>query len=411
MTATLSYERVAASRRRGETLIEIMASIMVLAIGLVGVLAAIPFGGFRMAQMTEADASSTIGRNAARIMSANGWCNPYSWYVRNENGTSYFSAPDRVDGSRSLLWGRSNGDGTENFYLDLTYPFVIDPVGYATYDPWTQLVNSGSYVAQFPHVCPLPQESGGTAFIPSSGIVSRQGKIALEDWFENGFERIFFQPDDLISGYPDSEDDSAYRPLVEDEWKSVVDFSNTLSSDEASIPSYAGRYSWMAFVYPETSSSYIDGCEFSTITSAKYDVIAFRDRIAGDEKAFQASVGGAGYRGGDVTVYLDTCVDSDNNGANSDADLDRIREQLAQTRYIMLVGKSDYTYPTASGGTITPEKVCWYRIANFANVTKERVRLSLIGADTPKNWTNDGTLVTAILYPGAIGVYSGSVDF
>ncbi|MBR6387692.1 MAG: hypothetical protein IKS14_05495, partial [Thermoguttaceae bacterium] len=63
------------------TLIEIMSSILVLSIGLVGVLAAIPFGGFRMAQMSEADNSSLVGRDAVRMMKINGWANPTNWYL------------------------------------------------------------------------------------------------------------------------------------------------------------------------------------------------------------------------------------------------------------------------------------------------------------------------------------------
>ena len=75
-TTILSEKRGDLGRRRGETLIEIMASIMVLCIGLVGVLAAIPFGGFRMSQMSEADNSAAVGRNAVRMMKVNGWGNP-----------------------------------------------------------------------------------------------------------------------------------------------------------------------------------------------------------------------------------------------------------------------------------------------------------------------------------------------
>ena len=62
MTAmTISADKRVA--RRGETLIEIMASIMVLSIGLVGVLAAIPFGGFRRrrTQRRENDSRQRLG--------------------------------------------------------------------------------------------------------------------------------------------------------------------------------------------------------------------------------------------------------------------------------------------------------------------------------------------------------------
>ena len=58
----------------------------------------------------------------------------------------------------------------------------------------------------------------------------------------------------------------------------------------------------------------------------------------------------------------------------------------------------------------------WYKIANYgvsetdaAGIPTE-LRLTLVGPDTPTNWTN-GAPITAIIFPGAIGVYSGTANF
>ncbi|MGN1063923.1 MAG: prepilin-type N-terminal cleavage/methylation domain-containing protein, partial [Thermoguttaceae bacterium] len=124
---TLSVRRLSTlnSRRRAMTLIEIMSSILVLSIGLVGVLAAIPFGGFRMAQMNEADNSSLVGRDAVRMMKINGWANPNNWYIVNRtNNSVYDSNPKSILASGGELTG-----------LNLTYPFFVDPLGNSSYTP------------------------------------------------------------------------------------------------------------------------------------------------------------------------------------------------------------------------------------------------------------------------------------
>ena len=405
MTAmTISADKRVA--RRGETLIEIMASIMVLSIGLVGVLAAIPFGGFRMSQMTEADNSAAVGRNAVRAIRVNGWGNPAGWLIYNP------SIPDRdaayIPVSNPLNPAPANGllshvigaGGYEYSSLNLTYPIIVDPLSAVSamgnYLPYsTCFTPNGAYSVAFMHVSPLPVNSDGSAWNMDLGSYSR-----LSDWYEH----VFFQQDDLISGYYASEDETEFRPRVETEEKTFLD------GESPEIPSFSGRYSWLAFVYPKSSSAYVNECPFSSVTSADYDAVVFHDRIVGDEKAFAASVDGSGYQGGSVTIDLSTCRDSDNNVANSTGDYARIREQLTLTRYIMLTGPDDFS-KAGSAGAVYPTVARWYKIANFANVDDDHVRLTLVGANTPASWANGGTTVTAVFYPGAIGVYSGSATF
>ncbi len=379
----LADRRVA---RRGETLIEIMASIMVLSIGLVGVLAAIPFGGFRMSQMTEADNSAAVGRNAVRTIRVNGWARPDSWLIKNPQNGSY------VSNAGTLLFRNADVD-----YIDSTVPFVLDPLGSANFFPYAATftpVNSDGvgYATSFVHVSPLPQDE--------NAVYQTVGLPALTSWY--GY--LFYQQDDLISGYYESEDETEYRPRVETEEKSLLD------GETPEIPAFSGRYSWLAFVCPKSNSAFANESPFSSVTSADFDAVVFHDRIVGDEKAFTATVDGSGYQGGSVTIDLSTCRDSDNNVANSPDDYARFREQLTLTRYIMLAGPDDFS-KAGSVGPVYPTVARWYKIANFANVGVDQVRLTLVGANTPASWANGGTTVTAVFYPGAIGVYSGSATF
>lgn len=371
--------------KRGETLIEIMASIMVLSIGLVGVLAAIPFGGFRMSQMTEADNSAAVGRNAVRTIRVNGWARPESWLIKNPQNGSY------VSNAGSLLYRNADVD-----YIDSTVPFLLDPLGSLNFFPYSTVFSpAGGYSTSLVHVAPMPQDE--------NGVYQTANLLALTSWYDY----LFYQQDDLISGYYASEDEAEFRPRVETEEKALLD------GGAPEVPAFSGRYSWMAFVYPKSSAAYVNESPFSSVTSADFDAVVFHDRIVGDEKAFAAKVDGSGYQGGSVTIDLSTCRNSDNNVANGVDDYNRVREQLSQTRYIMLAGPDDFPKASSASptGSVFPTVARWYKIANFANVDDDHVRLTLIGANTPANWADGGAAVTAIFYPGVIGVYSGSATF
>jgi hypothetical protein len=235
---------------------------------------------------------------------------------------------------------------------------------------------------------------------------------ALESALTYSYDRLFYQQDDIVTGVSESEDESTYRPLFETEDESYFDSVNgAFVSDAGAKPSFTGRYSWMAFVSPKTSTANMFSCPPNEVTSADYDVVVFKDRVLNDQKVFAATVDGSGYQGGVVTINLSTGVGSPNGvnvvSMNSAQDKTRFLEQLLQTRYVMLVGPSDFP---KDGGV--PTFAHWYKIANFSQKDgTDLVRLTLIGRDTPKSWGGGNEAVSAVFYPGAIGVYSGSVDF
>ncbi len=388
--------------RNGETLIEIMASIMVLAIGLVGVLAAIPFGGFRMAQMTEADASAALGRNAVRMLRVNGWYNPKLWWCKDLN-TGYYMT--------SLAEPFLGRDGE---YIDTTIPFVLDPLGATlSYYPYKKSFSPDSNrLVSLVNFCPLPQDE--------TGVVMNKPLMFLRSWYES----LFYEQGDLITTYAVNEDESEFRPhvqmegddLTQDELNAGKVGKRLINGDDVSAPSFSGRYSWLAFIRLNPRQGVLaDRCEFSSVGSADFDAVVFRDRIIGDERAFAADVRDGGYRGGSVKLDLNTCCHaSDSSEPISSEDYGRFREQLSQTRYILLVGPDDAPVYRLAGSSQTVAR--WYKIANFSftgdsgDEPNRYVRLSLIGEDTPKNWSEGGK-VTAIFYPGVIGVYSGTVPF
>lgn len=367
-----SCKRKAFNNRRAETLVEILAAITVLSIGLVGVLAAIPFGGFRMSQMTEADNSAAVGRNAVRLMRTHGWCNPNNWRL-NDLSVG-------ISGGRNLPVVTYDSN---EYKLDLTYPFFIDPRD--SYGNPSALhfypVNANSEVKGKELVLPYVSPLGDNGQMLGSSV--------------------FFQVDDFTSGSEVADANDSYRPRLE------MEYGNTSFTQ---IPTYNGRYSWMATVRLKSSREQdLTQTYVSDVVSADYDAVVFRDRIAGDQRAIAAKLATAGYQGGTIELNLTTMVGE----GGSDDDYARLREQLAQTRYIMIAGNDDYR----DSGTYVFAR--WYKIANWANIDETTIRLDVIGPNMPENWMPKehenweemDYRLTALFYPGVIGVYSGSVAF
>lgn len=396
-----SFRRVSAlhGRRCGMTLIEIMSAIMVLAIGLVGVLAAIPFGGLRLAQMNEADNSSLLGKDAVRLIKANGWADPNNWYIVGVMSGDVVTSP--TPNPNSIL---SNGN------LNLKYPFVIDPLS-----DTRNIVgpNSGRYLPNYCH----GQIGTNIVFYTKVAPVIRYNEYmqlnapggvppTLNHGFSylaNRYDRIFYLPDDLASGFDESEDDTYYRPFLETESDSVL--------GQGVIPAFTGRYSWMATVYPKANTDPFNNCRTEDISSSDYDVVVFRGRVMNDERIMKVTVEGTGYQGGTVTLDFDSMCNNAGAPADDAIDRGRVVDQLASTKYIMLMGSDD--------NSDTPMFARWYQIANYSvdavNNPPKYVKMSLIGPDTPRKWSKANVPipppVSCVFFPGVIGVYSGSTSF
>jgi len=374
------------STRFGMTLVEIMAAILVLSIGLVGVISAIPFGGLRMSQMQEADNSSALGRNAARVMKSNGWANPANWWLRN----------DANDNSV-----RTNGN------LNLTFPYFVDPISKTVSNAPEFFATTpvGGFDAFFTRVAPV--QTADFSFVPGVGYPEINAAQ---------IERAFYLQDDLVYGYANGEDETFYRPRVE----TTDGLLGDVGSPNATQP-FSGRYTWLATVSPKNASGDFYDCPKDALAAADYDVVVFENRVPGDEKAFAARLEGSGYQGGAVTLDLTGGVDVNNVGLDA-LDVERLIEQLETTRYILLTGREDL--PTNGNFRAFAR---WYKIANYGVVATDAtgfptaLRLTLVGPNTPKCWTPtfdaagnkvaDGLPVTATIFPGAIGVYSGTANF
>ncbi|MEI6882575.1 MAG: prepilin-type N-terminal cleavage/methylation domain-containing protein, partial [Bacteroidota bacterium] len=67
------------SQRRGITILEVLISIGILAVGLASVLALLPAGASQARKAMVEDRRTTLGENALEDVQARGFLNPVNW--------------------------------------------------------------------------------------------------------------------------------------------------------------------------------------------------------------------------------------------------------------------------------------------------------------------------------------------
>jgi hypothetical protein len=351
--------------RRGLSLLEILASVFVLSIGLLGVVAVIPFGGFQLHRATVADRTGSCGRSALSEIRIRELTDPNGWYVLNPKfnilrDPPVLQSPDRILCDR---------------------PIVIDPLYFG-------LNKYSGYYDQMRHF-PFTASQGATEAMPRISLASQNGPN---------------QPMSTIRAdmLTCAEDDLLYTPVQTNEAQ-----LQRPDAVQYSMGPYAGQtaskrqYSWLMMISPQigdmqqdpnnnrwyTSMTGVSGFEVSAVTFYRRDLICDPNVAVPAERSVAAVVG-PGIAGGDVTLSAD------------DADwLD-----LEDIDWLLLAGSADL------GSPITTAK--WYRIAGTTKIEGQGPytrRVSLIGPDAPEHWRNGGIPVHAVLVEGVSGVYTTTI--
>ncbi len=116
-TEGVPYSRPSALRR-GVSLLEVLASIGVLSIGLLGLAALLPIGRYTLAEATKADRAGQCGRAALRDITVRRMLDYHNWY-------DPLQGKFVGDKNNSKAWYDPNGNPTQN----LPSAFIIDPLG------------------------------------------------------------------------------------------------------------------------------------------------------------------------------------------------------------------------------------------------------------------------------------------
>jgi hypothetical protein len=204
------------SFRPGISLIEVLASIGVISIGLLGLASLLPVGLVSIFEATKSDRAGNCGRAAMREIVVRRMLDYHYWY--DPNGGFVWTANYKGGSNYSKSWYDANGNPT----LNMPPSFILDPLGVAS----GGTSNLGSY--PIPLVAPritLASPTSGQPYTP-----------ALAD-------TIFRATDDIIATAPENMTPAQPpgRP---------VPMPGTLPNTIAS----QGNYSWFASVTPSRTN-------------------------------------------------------------------------------------------------------------------------------------------------------------
>lgn len=384
--------------RSGLSLIEIMMAVLVMSIGLIGIIAAIPFGAFRMNQMRDADYSVNVARNAFAIIETNQWHIPSrrSWY---SNGTRDFDIP----------FGISNGPTYANF----TKPYLLDPVGLSLHGVPSNNDLSPTDLSDYIRITPVftdfksPIDKYYTTDTNAPASYIRRSIFKTAAGNNNTFKLDYYfrTSDDILFGLPDNTPEGAVRPEIQRE--------TTSWSNKEGIPlnygisSFTGEFSWMAMIQPCVSGEHkFWNCPIypeNAVQEAEVDVVVFKGRTEPDPFVFTVIQQGAGRSGGFFQLI---------HHDSTDSLIDILPETLKNTFYILLVGGDPLKVNTDLGNQYR-RFAKWYRVTNFMNSDGE-IYITLTGPDCPDvfGWggiQTGGYPVKAYVFPNVVEVYSKTI--
>ena len=393
----------------GMTLLEILAAIGVMSIGLLGLAALLPIGRYTIAEATKADRAGQCGRAAMRDIVVRRMLDYHNWYDPVQNKYVYDPA---YNGSRPWF----DRDGNPTMYLPTS--FLIDPLG-ATYNVaaaganpnsnFGGLNSSGANATSIPRISlatPV-QLPPGPAFPPpfNKYVPIPYSSQNGTPWTPTIADSIFRASDDLIVTLPEnlSPPQAIGRPL------------NINSFGQPQPLDYTGAYSWFLTVTPMSNSPTVQPpapaprpAPNSAVRFTVSVVVCFQRSLASQgspigERAVPvtqfydtATVGGVQVALGGGSLYLQSREINDTGSDNPALGI-----QLKENDWVALCSPQR-TNP--GSGNIVSGICSWYRVASIGDNTQY---LTLIGPDwspTP----NQDQLVA--LGQEVVGVYTTVVE-
>jgi prepilin-type N-terminal cleavage/methylation domain-containing protein len=334
---------------RGVSLLEVLISIFVLSIGLLGVAAMIPVGRFEIVEAAKADRSAVVGRAAMRDVMVRRMAEPMQWTC--DTTPSYVS-----------MWFSASGAYTPGYEYVLIDPLYCSQVGYGRF--------------------PANATYGMTRVNLRSGPLS--GSTAMD---VNAAREIFLSHDDVIFELPKEKGERA-RLQYRNRSTNLIDTAPGSYNPATAVPDYEGNYSWMVMVSPSPSEVALSNATDRYRATVSVVVFYKRDLSADGEQVAEVAFTGGGLGGGDVQLT-----------ATNAAHLERLRKN----EWVMLCGQN-----SSLGNTYQ-----WYRVVAVSNPPNAATTLtrnvSLVGPDwSVTNYPNASTRATLI--GGVVGVYTRTIE-
>jgi hypothetical protein len=415
---TTDYGPRTDSARRGLSLTEVLISMGILTLGLLGVASVFPVGSYYMQKAEVSDKGSAIAQSVFSEIMARGMLNPRAWYVMIPMPTTgvygFWNTTLPSDGKYSPSGTSKAGTFTRPFGQALAEAinqptaatdkavlakqfgsaYVIDPIGVslmalrnggapATSSSWahgpaalfpaTAYLEGGYYTKLSPAAAAWAPWSGTTTpFLwPIRRVTFRQPS--------NGWQ----MDPTVAEHYARSSDDLTVDFPARDDRPGMQNWDTNVSKAGDTVPlarKWTGDYSWIATVAPPTNAAR-DGMATNPEGFA-YDVsvVVFYKRLLPDtadvtfplytdqtryqaamgtgERAVKASVVSTGLNGGEL-LLSDWGDAKDANGKAMSA-----FDQLKSGQWIMLCG------PHPNSSTSEPRLVLkWYQVVSIEPAT------------------------------------------
>ena len=310
--------------RRAISLTEVLISMFVLMIGLLGVAAMIPAGRHEILEGAKIDNATAVGRAAFRDLKIRGYLNPANW--RDESGNAVFN-------------GVSFSANSANTVRPTETPVVaFDPLGLAT--PATN-----PYDAAFPNSSSNPPTPPGVAvprltrLYPDFQILASGFPLQTADLSFRSNDDLLFSPS---AGQDNPPEQSVYSAA------GVKPYSQ-LNGNPPLKRASEGNYSWLATIVTEPTASALNSQ--LTVTVAVFYKRELSDAFMTERIGTiltPATVGfpGSGIGGGEIRFQHPTPP------AGSQY------KPLKPGQWVMLAGSMRVTNPT----TADISYYRWYRV-------------------------------------------------
>lgn len=350
--------------RQGITLMEVLISIGVLGIGVLGVASLMPVASYYQAETAKFDRAATFGRQAIHDLSIKGYASPKRWVFVDPNNASP-PTPVGLDTMLSYTPPHYNGMSA----------VVIDPLGFS-YAVQTGANPFPCYFPAFPNN--LPNAPYQTAANTPAGLTTmyRVGVTANDYWPSAATfpvappilmqyavaDRFFRCTDDLQFTDPS---DADQRPTIP-----KVNANAYLQADD-----YLGDYTWIATLsHPPSdinSGSAMRRFQASVVVLQNRNITLWANELSKDDPPperqvyawFWQNAAGAAtaanvpfYGGGGVKLYVYETANFTSAGQPNRHWLDKIKPNT----YLML-SASFQDGATLAKGEPYP-KLGWYRV-------------------------------------------------
>ena len=422
-----------ASVRRGITLLEVLISIGVVAVGLLGVASLIPIGSFAVNETAKADRSAALGRAAIHEVRVREMLNP-----RNDLGNSRWCYAQ----SGAQVLEPLGGTWVYNNRVLIGQPFVIDPL----FSCEAAIRKGPGFFNYFPYAITPPSVPLTDLRIARLRLDIFEGSLGMIGYDTAAdddvralwsipqlavFNRIFNWQDDLL--FDLDEDNPDDRPRQSCFWsdQSVNPYPDLAKTENPLHAQSENNYTWMLTAVPDPNElpnnpSWTDlqnhqqkTYEVSIVTFYKRDFTCEIAVDAPSERFVDIDFQGTGIGGGDAQIGVLSNPPDNIDGKTREEAEEYLK--VKENEWIMVSGivrepRLDRIFLAITG---IPDSglrriAKWYRVirvddeveSNTISGTNYFTRnITLAGPD----WDDSVAQPHATIITGAIGVYTTTV--